>query len=139
VLVKELEETRTTTSESVYSEKIVERVIMLPQILEVLKNVHHISYDMSLVGLNIALGVDVEIHTKDYVKLCESMRGRLEDLLVSLRDSKTSEARSLIELIEKLLPVIINLIKFPTIVQIPKEVEKIVEKEKVVMVPTPNQ
>jgi hypothetical protein len=42
-------------------------------------------------------------------------------------------------MIEKMLPVIINLIKFPTIIQIPKEVEKIVEKEKIVMVPTRDQ
>lgn len=139
VLVKELEETRVNTVESVYVEKIVERVILLPQILEVLKHVHHISEDATLAGLGVALGIDVEVHTHDYVKLCESMRGALEGLLISLRASKSPESVALIELVQKLLPMILNLIKFPTIVKVPHEVERIVEKEKIVMVPTRDQ
>lgn len=139
VLVKELEETRINTVEPVYVEKVVERVILLPQILEVLKNVHHLSEDVTLAGLGVALGVSVEVHTQDYVKLCESMRGALEGLLVSLRASKSPESIALLELVQKLLPMIVNLIKFPTIVQVPHEVEKIVEREKIVKVPTRDQ
>jgi len=89
VLVTEKEETRTNTSEPVYVEKIVERVILLPQILEVLKNVHHISEDVTLTGLGVALGVNIEVHTQDYVKLCESLRDALESLLASLRTSNS--------------------------------------------------
>lgn len=139
LIVKEFEETRTTVSEPVYVEKIVERVILMPQILEVLKNVHHISEDISLAGLGVLLGTSVEVHTQDYVKLCEGLRGGLEGLLASLKALKTPESKALIELIQSLLPMVINLIKFPTIVQVPKEVEKIVEKEKIVMVPTRDQ
>lgn len=61
--------------------------------------------------------------------------------MVSLRGSgvKSAELKAQIALIEELIPLIEELVKFPTIVQVPKEVEKIVEKERVVVVPTKNQ
>lgn len=128
IIVKETIDSRTNIVEPVFVEKIVERVILLPQILEVLKNIHHISEDVTIAGLGVALGVSVEVHTQDYVKLCESLRGGLDILLLQLRSIKTPESIALIELIQRLLPMVINLIKFPTIVQVPHEVIKIEEK-----------
>lgn len=50
-----------------------------------------------------------------------------------------AEYKILIELLERLQPLLLKLIKFPTIIQVPHEVEKIVEKEKVITVPTRDQ
>lgn len=108
-----------------YIEKVVERVLLLPQILEVIKNVHHISEEVFLKGLHLVVGVDVQIHTLNYIKICQKLRADLEILIVSLRLLGPSYA-VIITAVESLLVMLAQLIQFPTIIEVPKEVVKIV-------------
>ena len=132
VLVHEALETRTHTTEPVYSERIVERVVLLPQIIEILKHVHDIS---EIHKLGVAVGVDIDVHRRDYLLVCRTLRESLEKIRLSLRGNIQFQAQ--LALIDELLPLILQLIEFPTIVQVSKEVEKIVEKP--VLVPTRDQ
>jgi hypothetical protein len=119
MIVSEVQENTVVETEPVYSEKVVERVILLPQILEVMKHIHEISEE-KLAGV-AALGVDVEVHTQDYIGILNNLQGGLVGLLASLRvNASRPEVKAQITLIEQLLPIIANLIKFPTIIQVPK-------------------
>jgi hypothetical protein len=89
VISHETQEIRTTDTEPVYAEKIVERVILLPQILEILKHVHDISEVQSL---GIATGVDIDVHRSDYIAVCKNLKAGLEGLLVSLKGSPSRSA-----------------------------------------------
>lgn len=121
MIVAEVEEKVVVQTEPVYSEKVVERVILLPQILEVMKHIHEISEE-KLAGV-AALGVDVEVHTQDYIGILTNLQSGLFGLMASLKiNAARPEIKAQITLIEQLLPVISNLIKFPTIIQVPKEV-----------------
>lgn len=106
-------------SEPVYAEKIVERVILLPQIMEILKHVHDVT---EIQQLGVAVGVDVDVHRRDYVQVCTGLKEGLDKLLLVLRGTgvKPAEMKAQIALIEELIPMIVELIKFPTIVQVPK-------------------
>ena len=119
-------------------EKIVERVTLLPQIVEVLKHVHEITEErISGLGLGIAeLGVDIKVHTADYIALCDNLRSALGGLLHTLRNATTPEVIAQVSMIEQLINILGDLIRFPNIVQIPRDVERIVEVEKAVVVPT---
>lgn len=109
-------------------EKVVERVTLLPQIVEVMKHIHEITdANISGIGLGIAeLGVDVQVHTADYIALCTDLRKKLEVMIATLRSSRLPEARDNIAAIEQLIGLLNNLIRFPNIVQIPRNVERIV-------------
>lgn len=129
VLSHETQETRTYHTEPVYAERIVERVILLPQIVEILKHVHEVS---EIHALGVAVGVDIDVHRRDYLLVCKTLRESLERVRLTLRGNSQFQAQ--LALIDELLPLVLRLIEFPTIVQVPKEVEKIVEKP--VLVPT---
>lgn len=103
-------------------EKVIERVTLLPQIVEVLKHIHEISEErIEEIGLGIAgVGIDVEVHTSNYVELCINLRKGLENLLLSLRNAKSAEVKAQVTLIEELVLVLGDLIRFPNIIQIPK-------------------
>lgn len=117
-IAHETQTIREHVTEPVYSEKIVERVILLPQIIEILKHVHDIS---EVHSMGIAAGVDIDLHTKNYVSVSRNLKDSLERLLVSIRGStRAGEFNNQIAIIEELLPMLIELIRFPTIVQVPK-------------------
>jgi hypothetical protein len=61
--------------------------------------------------------------------------------LISLRSSvnRQPELKSLIAVIEKHLKAVDDWIAFPKLIEIPKEVYREVEKEKIVLVPTPDR
>lgn len=98
VIAHETQEIRSTNTEPVYSEKILERVILLPQILEILKHVHEIS---EIQSLGVASGVDIDVHRRDYLTVCRNLKGGLEGLLISLRGSgvKSAELKAQLALI----------------------------------------
>lgn len=84
VLVHETQETRTHTTEPVYAERIVERVLLLPQIVEILKHVHDVS---EIHSLGVAVGVDIDVHRRDYLLVARSLRESLEKIRLQLRGS----------------------------------------------------
>lgn len=109
--------------EPLYHEKVVERVLLLPQILEVIKNVHHISEEVFLEGLHAVIGVNVQIHTLEYIKICEGLRA---DLLAIIATLTGAHQKIYVEKIQIVVALLTKLIQFPTIIQVPKEVPKII-------------
>lgn len=99
--------------------------------LELIKHIHHVG-EIGLDG--VAVGVDIQVHIKNYLSILVSLQTGLEGFLAKLKSSaQSAEIKLQITLIEQLLPILINLIKFPLIIEVPKE--KIIEKEKIVGVP----
>lgn len=135
IVTSEIHQIYKETTVPHFEEKIIERVTILPQIVEVLKHIHEITdNNISGIGLGIAeFGIDVQVHTNDYIALCTNLRNKLKDMLVTLRREGNNETR---DNIEKLTLLLNDLIRFPNIVQIPRIVNKEVEVEKVVLVPT---
>lgn len=135
IVTSEIHQIYKETTVQNYEEKIIERVTILPQIVEVLKHIHEITdNNISGIGLGIAeFGIDVQVHTNDYIALCTNLRNKLKDILVTLRREGNHET---INNIEKLTLLLNDLIRFPNIVQIPRIINKEVEVEKVVLVPT---
>lgn len=121
-------------------EKIVEKIVIMPQIVEVLKYVHEVTEKDQL---GVAVGVDVTSHEKKLNVLTKDIKTNFDVLLVELRKLRQSSPnlKVQIEIIEKFLTQLEEFILYPKIFQIPQEkiVEKIVEKEKLVTIPTQNE
>lgn len=114
----------------------MEKIVVMPQIVEVLKYVHEVVEEEQL---GVAVGVDVATHEQRYKLLTKDLKVNLDVLLAELRKLKGSNPniKIQIELIEKFLAELEQFILFPRIVQVPKEkiVEKIVEKDRIVALP----
>ena len=112
----------------------------MPQIVEVLKYVHEITEKEEL---GVAVGVDVATHEQRLKILSKDIKVNFDLLLVELRKLiKSNPAlRILIETIERFLAQFEEFILYPKIFQIPREkvVEKIVEKDRVVSLPTQDE
>ena len=108
---------------------------MLPQIVEVVKTIHEISEVQSL---GVARDIEVEVHTKEYVGLTKDLKGEIASLLASFKAKVRSQPdlKILIENMEKYLIILDKWIKFPKIIEVPKEVEVTVEKDRPVLIPT---
>lgn len=117
-------------------EKIVEKIVVMPQIVEVLKYVHEVVEEETL---GVAVGVEVHTHEQKYKLLVKDIKVQLDLLLVDLRKLRSSNPalQAQIGLIEGFLTQLEQFILFPRIVEVPKIVEKIVEveKEKIVTLP----
>jgi hypothetical protein len=83
-------------------EKIVEKIVVMPQIVEVLKYVHEVVEEETL---GVAVGVDVATHEQKYKLLVKDIKAQLDLLIVDLRKVKTGNPalRGQIELIEGFL------------------------------------
>lgn len=116
-------------------EKIVERIVILPQVVEVLKYVHEISESDSL-GLSI--GIDIQEQEKKYKQLYGITHSQLEVILTELRRLRNNQPglSAQIDLLVKYLADFDRLAGLQRIVGVPHET--IVEKEvsKAVLVPT---
>lgn len=119
-------------------EKIVEKIVIMPQIVEVLKYVHEV---VEQENLGVAVNIDVATHEQKYKLLVKDIKIQIEVLLVDLRKLKTSNPalRGQIEVIEGFIVQLEQFILFPRIVEVPKIVEKIVEVEKDRIVHVPKQ
>lgn len=117
-------------------EKIVEKIVIMPQVVEVLKYVHEIVEEETL---GVAVGVEVHAHEIKYKEMYAKIRIHFETLLVELRRMKsgTPALKIQIEIIEAFLVELERMIEFPRIVQVNKEV--IVEKEVSVPVLVPTK
>jgi len=63
-------------------ERIVEKIVMLPQIVEVVKHIHHIS---EVNQLGVAVDVDINVQTEKYLGVTTELRKGLVDLLAAFR------------------------------------------------------
>lgn len=121
-------------------EKIVEKIVVMPQIVEVLKYVHEITEKEDL---GVAVGVDVATHEQRYKLLSKDLKANLDVLLVEIRKMKgtSPQLKIQIEVIERFLAQLEEFVLYPKIVQVPVEkvVEKVVEKDKIVSVPTQDE
>jgi hypothetical protein len=121
-------------------EKIVEKIVVMPQIVEVLKYVHEVVEEETL---GVAVGVEVASHEQKYKFLTANLKTNIGVLLAEIRKMRnTSPALGVqIEIIERFLAELEQFILFPRIVQVPKEVivEKIVEKDRIVQLPTQDE
>lgn len=110
-------------------EKIVEKIVIMPQIVEILKYVHEVTEQETL---GVAVGVDVQTHEQRYKLLVKDVKVGLDGLLLEIRKLKVSNPnlKIQIEMIESFLLQLDQFILFPRIVEVPKIVEKRVEVEK---------
>lgn len=115
-------------------EKIVEKIVVMPQIVEVIKYVHEIIEEESL---GVAVDVDISVQEVRYREMYGKLKIQFDGLLAELNKmrSKNPGLRVQIELIEGFLIELNKLIAFPRIVQVEKE--KIVEVDKNVPVLVP--
>jgi hypothetical protein len=60
-------------------EKIVEKIVIMPQIVEVLKYVHEVVEEETL---GVAVGVDVQTHEHKYKLLTKDIKVQLDVLLI---------------------------------------------------------
>jgi hypothetical protein len=106
-------------------EKIVEKIVVMPQVVEILKYVHEL-IDSEELDLNI----DVSIEAQEYKRLGEDLEKGFADFLVELNKVKSLQpsAAQRIAMIEQYLVKFRRFIKYPKIHEIIRE--KVVEKEK---------
>ena len=83
-------------------EKIVEKIVVMPQIVEVLKYVHEITEKEEL---GVAVGVDVATHEQRLKILSKDIKVNFDLLIVELRKliKSNPNLRMQIELIERFL------------------------------------
>lgn len=121
-------------------EKIVEKIVVMPQIVEVLKYVHEV---VETENLGVAVGVDVATHEQRYKLLTKDLKSSIGVLLVEIKKLRTQQPKLVgqIEIIERFLLELEQHILTPRIVEVTKEkiVEKIVEKDNIVKVPTQDE
>jgi hypothetical protein len=119
-------------------ERLVEKIVMLPQVVEVVKHVHHVS---EVNSLGIAVDVDINIQTEKYLGVSVELRKGLLDLLSTFRANvgRQPDLKAFIIIIEKYLKCIDEWIKFPKLVEVVKEVSKDVVRDRPVLVPTPDK
>jgi len=115
-------------------EKIVEKIVIMPQIVEVLKYVHEVSETETL---GVAIDVDAATYEQRYMLLVKDIRVQLDGLLVELRRLRSTNPalKVQIEAIEAFLAQLEKFILAPRLVEVPKIVEKVVEKDRIVRVP----
>lgn len=121
-------------------EKIVEKIVVMPQIVEVLKYVHDV---VETENIGVAVGVDVATHEQRYTLLTKNITTNL-DLLVrelNLLVKSNPNLRGQIDVILRFLAELNQHIQFPKIVQIPVEkiVERVVEKDNIIKVPVQDE
>lgn len=88
---------------------------MLPQIVEVVRNIHHIS---EVNSLGIAVDVDINVQTEKYLGVTNELKRSLVELLATFRSNvgRQPDLKNLILIIEKYLKYIDDWISFPKLV-----------------------
>lgn len=88
---------------------------MMPQIVEIVKNIHNISEVQSL---GVAVDIGIEAHTHNYIGVSEELRAGLLALLATFKTNsqRQPDLRALIPVIEKYLKLIDEWIRFPKII-----------------------
>lgn len=101
-------------------EKIVEKIVVMPQIVEVLKYVHEVTEKEEL---GVAVGIDVATHEQRLKILTKDIKVNFDVLLAELRKLKqgSPNLKIQIEIIERFLAQLEEFILYPKIFQVPKE------------------
>ena len=115
-------------------EKIVEKIVVMPQVVEVLKYVHEIAESDTLIGV----GVDISVQEARYRDLYGKLKIQFDVLLVELRKLKAANPgmRVVIEVIEAYLVEFDKIAAFQRIIKVPTQVEVEHEVLKPILVPT---
>ena len=102
-------------------EKIVEKIVVMPQIVEVLKYVHEVFEEETL---GVAVGVEVSTHEQKYKVLTQNLKSNIAILLIEMRKMRNTNPGLgvQVDVIERFLTELEQFILFPRIVQVPKEV-----------------
>jgi hypothetical protein len=110
-------------------EKIVEKIVIMPQIVEVLKYVHELAEN----DLEVSMDIDVSVEAQEYKKLGEDLERGFGEFIAELNKVKSLQpsAAQRIAMIEAYLAKFRRFIKYPKIHEIIRE--KVVDK--VVKVP----
>jgi hypothetical protein len=115
-------------------EKIVEKIVVMPQVVEVLKYVHEIAESETLV----AVSTDIAVQEARYRDLYGKLKIQFDVLIVELRKLKASNPalRVVIDAVETYLVEFDKIAAFQRIIKVPTQVE--VEKEvfRPILVPT---
>jgi hypothetical protein len=117
---------------------MVQKILMMPQIVEVIKNIHHIA---EVNQLGIAVGADINIESQKFSAISTDLKTSMVELLSVLRSNanRHPDLKNLIKVIEKHMRSIDDWIAFPKLIEVEKTVFRDLEKEKVVLVPTHNK
>lgn len=101
---------------------MVEKIVMLPQIVEIIKNIHHIS---EVNQLGVAVDVDLNVQVEKFAGVSTELRKGLSELLSIFRtnERRQPELKNLISVIEKHMKLVDEWISFPKLVEIEKRVE----------------
>ena len=104
-------------------ERLVEKIVLMPQIVEVVRNIHHIS---EVGRLGVAIGVDSTEQTEKFQGISTELRKGLAELLATFRTNvgRQPDLRALITIIEKHLKLVDEWVRFPKLVEVPHEVIK---------------
>lgn len=96
---------------------------MLPQIVEIVKNIHHIA---EVNQLGVAVDVDVNVQTEKFLGVSTELKKSLVELLGTFRSNvgRQPDLKNLIVIIEKYLKLIDDWIAFPKLIEVEKEVIK---------------
>jgi hypothetical protein len=98
-------------------EKIVEKIVIMPQVVEVLKYVHEIVEEQTL---GVAVGVDISIQEARYKELYTQIRVHFETVLIELRKIRVNNPaiKIQIDIIEAFLVELEKMMQFQRIVQV---------------------
>lgn len=92
---------------------------MIPQIVEIVRNIHHVS---EVNSLGVAVDVDINIQTEKYLGVSQQLRKSLLDLLSTFRANvgRQPDLKNLIAIIEKYIKYVDDWIAFPKLVEVEK-------------------
>ena len=100
-------------------EKLIEKIVLMPQIVEIVKNIHHIS---EVNQLGVAVDVVINVHAEKFIGVSTELRKGLIELLSIFRSNagRQPDLKNLIVIIEKYMKYIDEWIKFPKLVEVVK-------------------
>ena len=117
-----------------YIERVVEKIILIPQIVEVEKKCYMIEEINNL----IAKEVDLEVHTADYRQKIDALKASLDITIQEIGKNRGSNTNDLKAQLQSFRQILFSVDKMPKIVEKVKEVFVEVEKDRPVLIPVFN-
>ena len=92
---------------------------MIPQIVQIVRNIHHVS---EVNSLGVAVDVDINVQTEKYLGVSQQLRKSLLDLLSTFKANvgRQPDLKNLIAIIEKYIKYVDDWIAFPKLVEVEK-------------------
>lgn len=117
-----------------YIERVVEKIILIPQIVEVEKKCYMIEEINNL----IAKEIDLEVHTADYRQRIDTLKASLDITIQEIGKNRGSNTNDLKAQLQSFRQILFSVDKMPKIVEKVKEVFVEVEKDRPVLIPVFN-